>query len=138
MKFIADRAFAQPYEPIKGEGTFAIVSFDTQLMQNDEIAGEQYQQGDLPAWQLRSYVFQRDGRVCAYCGRKNAERCELDHIVPKSTGGTDRVSNLVAACRDRNASKGNLPVEEFLVGQPERLAAIRNTQSTGYCEDMAP
>ena len=54
--------------------------FDTQLMADAEISGAQYQEGDLLGWQLRSYVFHRDGRVCAYCGTREAERYELDHM----------------------------------------------------------
>ncbi len=99
--------------------------FDTQLMQNAGMTGTQYQEGDLLGWQLRSYVFHRDGHVCAYCGRRDAERYELDHIVPRSRGGSDRASNLVVACSDCNSAKGNAPVTEFLADNPDTLAAIR-------------
>ena len=99
--------------------------FDTQLMADQEVSGRQYQQGELVGWQLRSYVFHRDGHRCAYCGNARADSYELDHIVPRSRGGTDRVSNLVVSCRDCNIEKGNSPVEEFLAGKPARLAAIR-------------
>ena len=102
--------------------------FDTQLMQDAEVTGREYQQGDLAGWQLRSYVFHRDGRRCAYCGNAKAERYETDHIVPRSRGGTDRVSNLVVCCRVCNIEKGNVSVEDFLTGSPTRLAAIRRTQ----------
>ena len=102
--------------------------FDTQLMADAEISGVQYQEGDLLGWQLRSYVIHRDGRVCAYCGRRDAERYELDHIVPRSLHGSDRVSNLVVACHECNVRKGNVSVAEFLSGDPERLAAIRRIQ----------
>ena len=99
--------------------------FDTQLMADQEITGREYQQGELAGWQMRSYIFHRDGNRCAYCGDAKAQRYELDHIVPRSRGGTDRVSNLVVSCHDCNVSKGNAPVEEFLAGRPARLAAIR-------------
>ena len=104
--------------------------FDTQLMQNAEISGEAYQHGTLDEWQLRSYVFHRDGRKCAYCGSTGAERYELDHIVPKSMGGTDRASNLVVCCRECNANKANRTVGDFLAGRPARLAAIRRIQQS--------
>ena len=102
--------------------------FDTQLMQDAEISGEQYQQGTLTGWQLRSYVFHRDGHRCAYCENARAERYELDHVVPKSLGGSDRVSNLVVSCHDCNEAKGNALVSEFLADSPERLAAVRRIQ----------
>ena len=99
--------------------------FDTQIMQDAEVSGREYQQGDLAGWQLRSYIFHRDGRKCAYCGNTKAERYELDHIVPRSRGGANRVSNLVVSCHECNAEKGNSSVEAFLSGRPARLAAIR-------------
>ena len=102
--------------------------FDTQLMADAEISGVQYQEGDLLGWQLRSYVFHRDGRVCVYCGRANADRYELDHIVPRSLRGSDRASNLAVSCHECNVRKGNASVAEFLSGDPERLAAIRRIQ----------
>ena len=99
--------------------------FDTQIMQDAEVSGREYQQGDLAGWQLRSYIFHRDGRKCAYCGNAKAERYELDHIVPRSRGGANRVSNLVVSCHECNAEKGNSSVEEFLSDRPARLAVIR-------------
>ena len=104
--------------------------FDTQLMQNAEISGEAYQRDTLHEWQLRSYVFHRDGRKCGYCGSSHKERYELDHIVLKSLGGTDRVSNLVVSCRECNADKANKTVAEFLEDRPARLAAIRQIQQS--------
>ena len=98
--------------------------FDTQLMQDAEVSGKAYQQGELAGWQVRSYVFHRDGRRCAYCGTARTEHYELDHIVPRSHGGMNRVSNLVVTCQSCNIAKGNMSVEEFLAGKPARLAAI--------------
>ena len=108
--------------------------FDTQLMQNAEILGEAYQCGTLHEWQLRSYVFHRDGRKCGYCGATKAERYELDHIVPKSLGGTDRASNLVVCCHECNAEKGHRLVSEFLADKPARLAAIRRIRESSLAE----
>ena len=99
--------------------------FDTQLMQDAEVSGKDYQQGELAGWQVRSYVFHRDGRKCAYCGTARAERYELDHIVPSSRGGTNRVSNLLVACQSCNIAKGNMLVEEFLADKPKRLAKVK-------------
>jgi len=36
---------------------------------------------------LRTKIFDRDGRVCVYCG--SSENLSLDHILPKSLGGGD-------------------------------------------------
>ena len=102
--------------------------FDTRLMQDAEVSSREYQQGELAGWQLRSYLFHRDGARCAHCGNSRANRYELDHIVPRSRGGTNRVSNLVVSCHDCNVQKGNASVKEFLARSPARLAAVRRIQ----------
>jgi hypothetical protein len=48
----------------------------------------------------------------------------IDHVHPRSRGGTDRVSNLVLACVPCNQAKGNQPVEEFLAGKPTILGRV--------------
>lgn len=105
-----------------------VARFNMQMMADAEVQGWQYQQGDLLGWQLRSYVFHRDSYTCRYCGKRKAKRYEIDHIVPRSHGGSDRVSNLVVSCRECNVRKGNRSAGEFLQDVPERLAAIRRIQ----------
>jgi len=92
------------------------VKFDTQLMQNPEIKGVEYQRGELFGYEVRKYLLEKWGRKCAYCGKTNVP-LEIEHIIPKSRGGTDRVSNLTLACHECNQKKGNLTAEEF--GYPE-------------------
>jgi hypothetical protein len=54
---------------------------------------------------------------------------ELDHIVPRSRGGSDRVSNLAPACRPCNQTKNDRTAEEF--GHPEVQArAIQSLRDT--------
>ena len=89
-----------------------LASFDTQKMQNPEISGVEYQQGELQGYEVREYLLQKFNRKCAYCGKKDVP-LEIEHIVPKSRGGSDRVSNLTIACHECNQSKGNQTAEEF-------------------------
>ncbi|WP_319025883.1 HNH endonuclease, partial [Acidithiobacillus caldus] len=65
--------------------------FDTQALQNPEIAGSEYQQGTLAGYEVREYLLEKWGRECAYCGAKNTP-LEIDHIHPRSKGGSNRVS----------------------------------------------
>lgn len=89
-----------------------LVRFDTQKLQNAEISGIEYQQGELQGYEVREYLLEKWGRMCAYCGIKNTP-LEVEHIVPKSRGGSNRVSNLTLACRDCNQAKGNQTAEEY-------------------------
>ncbi len=49
--------------------------------------------------------------VCVFCG---GESQVLDHWMPKSRGGTDDESNLVASCSVCNAAKGAMTGQEFV------------------------
>ena len=99
------------------------VRFDMQQMQNPEISGIEYQQGTLFGYEVREYLLEKWGRACAYCGAGNVP-LEIDHIHPRSKGGSDRVSNLTLACRACNQKKGNRPVKEFLAKKSDLLAKI--------------
>ncbi|MEM6753456.1 MAG: RNA-guided endonuclease IscB [Cyanobacteria bacterium P01_C01_bin.38] len=100
------------------------VKFDTQLMQNAEISGVEYQQGELAGYELREYLLEKWGRECAYCGKKDVP-LQVEHIHPKSKGGSNRVSNLTLACECCNQKKDNKPVEEFLKKKPKVLEKIK-------------
>ena len=54
----------------------------------------------------------RDGGRCVYCGA--GEDLEIDHVVAKKHGGSDRIWNRVAACRTCNQAKDDAPLEEWL------------------------
>lgn len=61
----------------------------------------------------KKYVYVRDGYVCQYCG-KDCDRNELtvDHVIPKSKGGSNSWTNLVTCCKDCNNKKGDLSCEQ--------------------------
>jgi len=100
-----------------------LVKFDTQAMENPEISGVEYQQGTLLGYEVREYLLEKWHRKCAYCG-KTGVPLQVEHIHPKSRGGTDRVSNLALACDPCNDRKANRPIKEFLKSNPELLAKI--------------
>lgn len=60
---------------------------------------------------LRFEVFKRDSFTCQYCGRQTPQTIlEIDHIIPKSKGGTDDINNLITSCFDCNRGKGAVPL----------------------------
>lgn len=97
-----------------------LVRFDLQQLENPEISGIEYQQGELQGYEVRQYLLEKWQRKCAYCGVENIP-LEMEHIHPKSKGGTDRISNLTVACHDCNQKKGNQDIQDFLSGKPDLL-----------------
>jgi len=98
------------------------VRFDTQLLENPEIAGVEYQHGERDGWEVRAYLLLKYAYRCAYCGKTDVP-FEIDHIRPRSRGGSNRISNLALACHVCNTTKGNQTAHEF--GHPEVEATAR-------------
>jgi 5-methylcytosine-specific restriction endonuclease McrA len=58
----------------------------------------------------RRAVFTRDGQTCVYCG---GSATSIDHVVPRSRGGTHTWDNVVAACRRCNHTKADRSLAEL-------------------------
>jgi len=77
-----------------------VASFDIQKINNPEIQGKEYQQGNqLDFWNVREYVLFRDGHKCQ--GKKGCKNKILNvhHIESRKTGG-DAPSNLITLCEE--------------------------------------
>lgn len=99
-------------------------AFDTHALSAGKLLeGVEYQQGTLHGFEVREYLLAKFGRSCVYCGATNVP-LNIDHVRPRSRGGSDRVANLVLACIPCNQAKGNTPAEEFLAGKPKILARV--------------
>ncbi|WP_324606364.1 HNH endonuclease [Streptomyces cellulosae] len=55
----------------------------------------------------------------------------IDHVRPRSRGGSNRISNLVLACVPCNQAKGNTSVETFLAHRPEPFSFCNGPTDTG-------
>lgn len=111
-----------------------LVSFDMQKMMNPDIQREEYQKGTLFGLEVKAYLRQKWDDNCAYCGQKGEE---VEHLVPRSRGGTNRISNLVWSCRKCNEKKGDLTLEQFLVKKPAALRKIQEQQTTSLHDATA-
>lgn len=58
----------------------------------------------------RRGVLRRDSQRCAYCA---SSATTIDHVVPRSRGGTDSWENLVACCLTCNNLKGDRTPQEM-------------------------
>ena len=91
------------------------VKFDTQLLENPDIHGIEYQQGPLHGRnrrEIREYLLELTKRKCQYCGKGN-QHLQVEHIFPEGKGGSGRVDNLTMACESCNQRKGSLYGEEL-------------------------
>ena len=69
----------------------------------------------------RKNLLHRDHYSCQYCGLKSSD-LTIDHITPRSKGGTDSWDNVVASCQRCNVKKGDrIPKEAnmHLLRQPK-------------------
>jgi 5-methylcytosine-specific restriction endonuclease McrA len=110
-----------------------LVKFDMQKMQDAEISGVEYQQGTLAGSECREYLLEKFNRTCVYCGAKNIP-LQIEHINPRSRGGSNRISNLAIACQPCNHKKSNQTATEFgfpnvqaQAKKPLKDAAVVNT-----------
>lgn len=85
-----------------------VANFDIQKMNNNDIKGIEYQQGDmLGFWNLREYVLHRDNHKCQNPNCKNKDKeqiLEVHHIKYKSLGGQDNKNNLITLCNKCHTS----------------------------------
>ena len=81
------------------ETVIEVAQFDTQLLKNPDIQGEQYQQGEqMGFWNVREYVLARDNHQCQCChGKSKDPVLNVHHIESRQTGGNSP-GNLVTLC----------------------------------------
>ncbi len=61
----------------------------------------------------RFNIYSRDRNTCQYCGRVfPRSELNLDHVVPRSRGGTSTWENVVCSCHECNRRKGGRTPEE--------------------------
>jgi 5-methylcytosine-specific restriction endonuclease McrA len=101
-----------------------LVCFDTRGRHNPENSGTETQRGEPVSGAGRIALREKRGRACAYCGKTNVP-LQVEHIVPKARGGTNRVSNLTLACGPCNQAKGKRTAAEF--GHPGVQAQVKGS-----------
>jgi 5-methylcytosine-specific restriction endonuclease McrA len=100
-----------------------LVRFDLQQLENPEISGIEYQQGELAGYEVREYLLNKWDRKCTYCSKENVP-LQVEHIQPKAKGGSNQISNLCIACEKCNLKKGTQEITKFLAKQPELLKKV--------------
>lgn len=74
-------------------------SFDIQKINNPDIKGVEYQQGEqLGFWNVREYVLFRDDHTCQHCHGKSGDKIlNVHHLESRKIGG-DAPNNLITLC----------------------------------------
>ena len=105
-----------------------VAEFDIQKIKNPDISGIEYQQGTLQGYNIRNYLLEKHKRKCFYCG-KTVSNFEVEHMIPKTRDGSNRIDNLTLSCHDCNQKKDTLTAEEFIRQTlPAKKAAIKLKQ----------
>lgn len=91
----------------------------------------------------RKVVFIRDGFVCQYCGvRLNMASGTRDHVIPRSRGGQDALTNVVASCMPCNTRKDDRTPDEAgmrlrarprALSEDEKLQCLLRTVRRAEC-----
>ena len=64
----------------------------------------------------RLTLYVRDGFTCSYCRASimdNGNKLTLDHVIPRSEGGSNHATNLITACKKCNEVRGKRGVVQF-------------------------
>lgn len=107
--------YARPNRTMKYEKAIELVADMSFKVLNDEtiylMEFLQAEKEDLPT---RINVLERDKWECYYCG---ADAKTVDHVIPKSKGGSYTEENLVASCEICNIAKAsrNMTKEQVLI-----------------------
>jgi RNA-directed DNA polymerase len=103
------------WHPSQGKWTFAVVNgprlyrhFQTEIRRHVKVAGTRSVfDGDMVYWAMRvqhhpllstrrAKLLKRDGGRCGWCGLyfRDGDTLELDHLLPRTLGGSDQMDNL--------------------------------------------
>jgi len=78
-------------------------------------------------WRPRRFaIYERDAWTCLVCGESRAMRIanglSLDHVMPRSAGGSNEASNLITVCIPCNSARCDLPVVDYGSAIRQRIA----------------
>lgn len=71
----------------------------------------------------RAKLLERDGDECWFCGEPMFDDCTIEHLVPKSGGGSNGLANFALAHRACNNRAADLPLVKKIALRVEMRAA---------------
>jgi ATP adenylyltransferase len=98
-------------------GQRGLATWDYRLIDDSAVPGD-----------LRFQVLADSERRCVLCGATERERpLDVDHILPRSRGGTNERANLQVLCSRCNRAKGNRDTRDF------RQSAVESDPQCLFC-----
>lgn len=104
--------------------------YDSGMSSGKQRQGSQQPKGRWIRVEKRLAVYVRDSFRCLYCGTdlRHAAPADvtLDHLLPRSAGGSNEATNLVTACRSCNSARGAKPWLDYASGGArDRIEQLR-------------
>ena len=85
---------------------------------------------------LKSEILDHDNCRCRACGFSDRLTLEIDHIKPRSLGGSDDLDNLQVLCSFCNNTKGNVEIEALAIREPLEFGEGFGDQFDIFCDRM--
>ncbi|WP_236700828.1 RNA-guided endonuclease IscB, partial [Agrilactobacillus composti] len=118
----------------KAELHIEVGKFDMAKMVNPGITGLGYQQGDLYGYETaKQYVLDRDNYTCQIChGKTKDPKLKIHHIIYRSNGGTNQVSNLLTVCASCHTQANHQPGGKLYVLQAKQFQSHRSLKGATF------
>ncbi|MCH4171571.1 MAG: RNA-guided endonuclease IscB [Lactobacillus sp.] len=118
----------------KAELYIEVGKFDMAKMKQLGITGLGYQQGDLYGYETaKQYVLDRDNYTCQICqGKSKDPKLKIHHIIYRSNGGTNQVSNLLTVCASCHTQTNHQPGGKLFVLQAKKFQSHRSLKGATF------
>jgi len=122
----------------KGKAEYTKYKYDTnivyRLLKKEQRQRNKFMESNLYVEKITPKQFMARyaafNYCCAYCNKPTGMDTELEHVIPRSKGGSHCLANIIPACRSCNRSKYNYEMESWYKKQifykKERLDKIKN------------
>lgn len=109
------------------------VQVDIARLNDPKLQGKDYQHSNRMDENLRIATLMRDNYQCTQCGKKNT-RLEAHHIIPRSQGGKETMTNLITLCISCHAKhhQGKLQLDVLGVSGFQDKMAQRTMQGKAH------